>query len=101
MKDLYEGLPIKEWLKKQNKELLELEKHITENITPLLLMDATKKNTWELLEKTHGDIETIQSNCCGAVVFFDDLCKYCREHCCKVYIFSDGFACDEDGTPVN
>ncbi|MGB3153535.1 MAG: hypothetical protein WBB06_02975, partial [Chitinophagaceae bacterium] len=85
MKDLYEGLPIKEWLKKQNKELLELEKHITEDITPLLLMDATKKNTWDLLCEQHGNIEEKMSNCCGAKIIYTNICKECREHCGTVY----------------
>ncbi|MGB3153050.1 MAG: hypothetical protein WBB06_00510 [Chitinophagaceae bacterium] len=40
---VYEGLPIKEWFKKQNKELMELEKYIVEYEIPLLLIDATKK----------------------------------------------------------
>ena len=76
-------------------------KDTIKHFDPVQNRKEVKKITWELLEKTHGDIEEVQSNCCGAVVFFDDLCKFCREHCCKVYIFSDGFTCDEDGTPVN
>ncbi len=61
---------------------------------------SVQKIIWETLEKKHGDIEEIVSDCCGSKIINEDRCKECKENAVKVYHFADGFSCDEDGTPI-
>lgn len=53
----------------------------------------------ELIDK-HGGLDDIVSDCCGSKIVNEDICKGCKEHCGRVYVFKDGFSCDEDGVDV-